>query len=170
MDVRVEVASPGGHSSVPPTHTVRDRNKLEQLHIDCSFLQSIGILSSLLVHIEANPYVPLLKRGTPMYQKSQCLAAYASGLPSDVRKSLRQSIKSDKALHKAAQALFEDPKFKALVQTTQAIDIVNGGVKTNALPESAWAVVNHRVATDRYALCRTPKMKAMLTTFVSQLG
>ena len=84
-----------------------------------------------------------------MYQKSQCLAAYAKELPESVRKSLNKSVKSDKALRKAAKALFEDPKFKALVQTTSAIDLINGGVKTNALPESAWAVVNHRVATDR---------------------
>ena len=38
--------------------------------------------------------------------------------------------------------------FKALVGTTQAVDLIQGGVKTNALPESAWAVVNHRIATD----------------------
>jgi len=31
--------------------------------------------------------------------------------------------------------------------TTQAIDLVQGGVKANALPEEAWAVVNHRIAT-----------------------
>jgi len=37
---------------------------------------------------------------------------------------------------------------KALVGTTQAIDLINGGVKVNALPESAEAVVNHRIATD----------------------
>ena len=35
--------------------------------------------------------------------------------------------------------------------TTQAIDLVQGGVKANALPlpEEAWAVVNHRIATQR---------------------
>ncbi len=84
-----------------------------------------------------------------MYLKSQCLAAYAPGLPRSLRKSLADAARSDKALRKAEEALFADPKFKALVGTTQAIDLVQGGVKTNALPESAWAVVNHRVATDR---------------------
>ncbi|KAI3616852.1 carboxypeptidase s [Moniliophthora roreri] len=38
MNVNIEVATAGGHSSVPPRHT------------------SIGILSSLLVHIEENPF------------------------------------------------------------------------------------------------------------------
>lgn len=101
------------------------------------------------MHIEANPYVAKLKRGTPMYQKTQCLAAYAPDLPKSTRKAIEKSVKSDKALHKAEKALLADPRFKALVGTTQAIDLIGGGVKTNALPESAWAVVNHRIATDR---------------------
>lgn len=130
FDVHLEVTSPGGHSSVPPTHT------------------SIGILSQLLVHIEAHPYKAELKRGTPMYQKTQCLAAYAPDLPRKVRKAIQRADKSDKALKAAEKALFADNRFKALVGTTQAIDLIQGGVKTNALPESAWAVVNHRIATD----------------------
>ena len=84
-----------------------------------------------------------------MYQKSQCLAAYAPELPKKLRKALQKGRKSDKALRQAEKTLFEDIKFKALVGTTLAIDLVSGGVKTNALPESASAVVNHRIATDR---------------------
>lgn len=130
LDIRVEVESPGGHSSVPPPHT------------------TIGILSSLLVQLEANPYVPRLGRGTPMYMKAQCLASHAPDLPSSLRKALQNSITSDKALREAESILFQDPMFKALVQTTQAIDLIQGGVKANALPESASAVVDYRIATD----------------------
>lgn len=89
-----------------------------------------------------------LNRGTPMYQKSQCLAAYGADMPKSLRKALVKAEKSDKDLRRAEKTLFQDRKFKALVGTTQAIDLINGGVKTNALPESAYAVVNHRVATD----------------------
>ncbi|KAI0792112.1 carboxypeptidase S [Abortiporus biennis] len=130
LDVRVEVESPGGHSSVPPPHT------------------SIGILSALLVHYESNPYTPRLNRGTPMYLKAQCLASHAPELPSPLRTALIKSTKSDKALREAETYLFSDKFFKSLVGTTQAIDLIQGGVKTNALPESAWGVVNHRIATD----------------------
>ena len=42
-----------------------------------------------------------------------------------------------------------DPIYSALIGTTQAIDLVQGGVKSNALPEEAWAVINHRIATQR---------------------
>lgn len=104
------------------------------------------------MHIEAHPATAKLNRDTPMYEKSQCLAAYATDMPKSLRKSLLKGQKSDKALRHAEKTLFEDRKFKALVGTTLAVDLVEGGVKTNALPESAWAVVNHRIATDRCVL------------------
>jgi Gly-Xaa carboxypeptidase len=34
------------------------------------------------------------------------------------------------------------------LSTTQAVDIVGGGVKVNALPEEAHVVVNHRLSVD----------------------
>ena len=150
IDVRLDVTSPGGHSSVPPSHTV------SQLSAACSMLllnntfQTIGILSRLLVHYEANPYEPILNRGTPMYWKAQCLAEYAPGLPKKLRKALKKSVHSDKALKEAQKELTKIKSYRALIGTTQAIDLINGGVKTNALPEQAWAVVNHRIATDRF--------------------
>ena len=49
--------------------------------------------------------------------------------------------------------MIKDPFYKPLIGTTQAIDLVRGGVKTNALPEEAWAVVNHRIATQRSVFC-----------------
>ena len=103
----------------------------------------------MLVHYEANPYKARLSRGTPTYWNAQCLAAHAPGIPHKLRRALKKSVKSDKALQEAEKELFKSKAFHALVGTTQAIDLINGGVKTNALPEQAWAVVNHRIATDR---------------------
>jgi Gly-Xaa carboxypeptidase len=60
-----------------------------------------------------------------------------------------RSMHSDKSLRTLETLLFKDEMLKALAGTTQAIDLINGGVKTNALPERAWAVVNHRIATER---------------------
>jgi len=53
------------------------------------------------------------------------------------------------ALRRAENELFKNPEFIALAGTPQAIDLIQGGVKVNALPEQASAVVNHRIATDR---------------------
>ena len=72
-------------------------------------------------------------------------------MPATLRKLIKRSVRCDKALHALEQALFRDPMLKSVVGTTQAIDLIQGGVKTNALPERAWAVVNHRIATERSA-------------------
>ncbi|CAE6428432.1 unnamed protein product [Rhizoctonia solani] len=153
LDVRVEVATPGGHSSVPPEHT------------------SIGILASLLVEIESTPYNPGLPRSSPIYSLLQCFAAHVPSVPSSFRSSILDSIcpadasahqrrRCDKALQDVESSLFDASSewnhgnefaarsYRSLLRTTQAVDLINGGVKANALPELASAVVNHRIRTD----------------------
>lgn len=134
MGVHIEVSSPGGHPVYPPPHT------------------SIGMLSSLLVELEAHPYNVEFKRDTPAYQEMQCLAAHAPEMPESLRELIRDSAQSDEALKEAEKILFESVPFKATLGTTQAIDLISGGVKINALPESAWAAIDHRIAIDRYNL------------------
>jgi Gly-Xaa carboxypeptidase len=129
LDVRVDVHAPGGHSSIPPAHT------------------SIGMLARMLVAYEANPYKATFQRGTPVYRSAQCLAAHARDIPHSLKRAIRKAHKSDRALQKAEALLFADAGFRAVAGTTQAIDLVSGGVKTNALPEQAFAVVNHRIDT-----------------------
>ncbi|KAJ7742132.1 hypothetical protein DFH07DRAFT_44200 [Mycena maculata] len=129
VDVTIEVQTPGGHSSVPPEHT------------------SIGILAALIVHLEANAPTPVLKLGSPPFEMAQCLAAHGPAVPHALKSAVLRAKHSKKALKKAEGMLLEDPMFRALVGTTQAVDIVSGGVKSNALPEQALAVVNHRIAT-----------------------
>ncbi|KAG8679005.1 hypothetical protein FRC08_017299, partial [Ceratobasidium sp. 394] len=153
LDVRVEVATPGGHSSVPPEHT------------------SIGILASLLAEIESTPYDPELPRSSPVYSLFQCYAAHVPSLPPSFRSAIFESIcppssshraqrKCDKALKQVEEQLFDAQSEwnkgdevqarvrRSLLRTTQAVDIIAGGVKSNALPELASAVVNHRIRTD----------------------
>ena len=71
-------------------------------------------------------------------------------MPSHVKKVVKKSFSSDKALKDVEDIFFQNTAFKSLASTTQAIDLIGGGIKSNALPEQAWAVVNHRIATDRY--------------------
>ena len=91
-----------------------------------------------------------LARGTPIYSTVQCYAAHGVDLPHGLRRAVAASSHSDRALRKAQKILFGyDANFKSLVGTTQAIDLIQGGHKTNALPEEAWAVVNHRISVTR---------------------
>jgi len=64
-----------------------------------------------------------------------------------LRALIKRSVHSDRALRKLEAELIKNHEYKSLIGTTQAIDLIQGGVKTNALPEEAWAVVNHRIAT-----------------------
>ncbi|KAF8631930.1 hypothetical protein AX15_002183 [Amanita polypyramis BW_CC] len=127
-DVKIEVATRGGHSSVPPPHT------------------SIGILSSLLVHYEAQPFKVPFKREDPLYDTVLCYGQHAKSMSKDLRRLIQKSTGSDKALRLLERELYEDRVLKSQVGTTQAIDIIHGGVKSNALPEKAHAIVNHRIS------------------------
>ncbi|KAJ7056189.1 hypothetical protein C8F01DRAFT_1157035 [Mycena amicta] len=116
-------------NSVPPEHT------------------SIGMLAAFIVHFENNAPVPKLTAGTPAFAMTQCLAAHAPDMPRKLKHAILHADKSKKALKFAEKALFQDQMTKSLVGTTQAIDMISGGVKSNALPEQALALVNHRIAT-----------------------
>ena len=91
----------------------------------------------------------LQTREDPMYEYLQCFAEHASGLPEEFRNLILRSLNSDTALSKLTEMLAKDRVFRSLLGTTQAIDIIRGGIKSNALPEQAYAIVNHRVAVSR---------------------
>ncbi|KAJ7150845.1 hypothetical protein C8R43DRAFT_490977 [Mycena crocata] len=129
-NVEIEVQTPGGHSSVPPSHT------------------SIGILAALIVHLEANTPPAVLALGTPTFEMAVCLAAHAPAIPAQLKRAILHAGRSKKALKKAEELFLQNPDIRALVATTQAVDMISGGVKSNALPEQALAVMNHRISTE----------------------
>lgn len=60
-----------------------------------------------------------------------------------------------------------DKVYGATLRTSQAIDLVWGGVKVNALPERATGIVDHRIAEFRFVLFSTtpsrPQFQRILT-------
>ena len=85
-------------------------------------------------------------RREPIYQSLQCLAEHGESVPSHLRKTIKLSLKSDKVLNKLQKFIRGDKTLSSMIRTTQAIDVIHGGIKSNALPEQAWAIVNHRIA------------------------
>jgi Gly-Xaa carboxypeptidase len=119
-------------------------------------LKGIGILSSLVVALEGHPPPRELKRESATYAFLQCIAAHDIPLlPESTRKDLLASRRHNGALRRAERALLSDPTTRAMLGTTQAVDIVRGGVKINALPETVKAVVNYRIDAERYAIAKT---------------
>ncbi|KAF9485495.1 carboxypeptidase S [Pholiota conissans] len=148
LNVLVEVTAAGGHSSIPPAHT------------------SIGILSALLVHYEQHPYHVTITRDEPIYETLQCIAQHAKNVPDKLRKTIKRSAKSKKALERLQETIRSDKVLSSLVGTTQAITLIQGGVKSNALPEQASAVVNHRIAV----VSSLDEVKAHDTALLKHLG
>lgn len=125
---------PGGHSSIPPAHN------------------GIGVASELITLIEANPYEPHIYDENPYLGLLTCGQEHATDFPSSLSKLLKkrskQSTTCGRKNHKDALALEaakSGPAIKYLFTTSQAVDLISGGVKTNALPERTQFTVNNRI-------------------------
>ncbi|EMD39017.1 hypothetical protein CERSUDRAFT_93058 [Gelatoporia subvermispora B] len=128
FDVRMDITTPGGHSSIPPPHT------------------SIGMLATIIKQLEAHPHSAHLRRESTYFQSLQCQAAHDPRVPASLRTLVKQATTNDKALDRLELVMAgRDRMFAPMCGTTQAVDIIHGGVKTNALPELAWLIVNHRL-------------------------
>lgn len=139
VDVVATIRMPGGHSSVPPTHT------------------SIGVISELIARIEADTYPTYLDAQNPYYSQLVCGASYAPEFPPSLRKLLSQTLSSSSSSKKtscnkgnkrdalAKEAAKESPFIKYLMTTSIAVDVITGGEKNNALPEETSVTINHRV-------------------------
>lgn len=113
LSVKLSVLTPGGHSSVPLRHT------------------GIGYLARLLVELEDNPLGVALE-GNPMLSYLDCAADYGAEMSKDLKKRIKDPSKW-KAL--GEQLADEDPTLRAFLGTTQAIDLISGGVKVRCFPQ-----------------------------------
>ena len=84
-------------------------------------------------------------------------------MSSSLRKSIQKALTSKKAAKSVAELLSKEDIYKRyLMQTSQAVDLVSGGVKINALPEKVYAVVNHRIAVES----RVKDVRSKLQTLI----
>ncbi|KAJ5624403.1 hypothetical protein N7510_000712 [Penicillium lagena] len=127
IDLVMEMAVPGGHSSVPPAHT------------------GIGIMAEILYSLERQElFSPWLHEAHPAHGMLECQARYS---PERVEPWLADKLAAgDAAALGEAVASSRGAAVRYLLQTSQAADLIRGGVKTNALPEKISATVNYRVA------------------------
>lgn len=93
----------------------------------------VGLLAQAINTLESHPLPTALTSASPYLKYLTCLADYAPDLPKDLRKS----IKTPSKWKKLAAGLSKDPQQRAFLGTTQAVDLIKGGVKVNALPEEA---------------------------------
>ncbi|KAJ3288602.1 hypothetical protein HDU76_007648, partial [Blyttiomyces sp. JEL0837] len=141
MDVKFTVKTAGGHSSVPPDHT------------------GIGYLASVITALEDHPFTYGLRESSPLMGELRCVGEFGKDMESELKSLIRKvdllpggSDEQKSAFKELAKELsvgkFKSSVYKALMSTTQAVDVVNGGVKVNALPEVASVIVNYRIESD----------------------
>ncbi|KAF3396561.1 Carboxypeptidase S [Talaromyces pinophilus] len=127
LDIHISLSIDGGHSSIPPPHT------------------GIGIISEIIYHLEREQlFTPKLDLSHPSRQGLTCQAKHSADF---VEPWLWPALESSDYTGLAeALAASRGDRVRFLYQTSQAADLINGGVKINALPEKINATVNYRVA------------------------
>ncbi len=119
LSVELSVQTEGGHSSTPPPHT------------------SIGILASAIHELEAHP-MPGGIRGP-----ARDMFKFVGPEMSFAMKMVMANLWLFHPL--VEKLLATNPASNAVMRTTTAVTIINGGVKDNVIPAKARAVVNFRI-------------------------
>jgi Gly-Xaa carboxypeptidase len=118
-------------------------------------------MSDMITQIEANLYEPKLVEENPYLAILQCGAEHSPNFPKKLKKLLPKhsaktcSAKKDKL---AVEASKEALGIKYLMTTSVAVDIINGGVKVNALPGKTllYCQRDHKVLTFAFQRERLP--------------
>ena len=118
LNVELVAQGSGGHSSVPPPHT------------------AIGLLAAAVQRLEASPLPARLAGQKEFFD---ALAPAMGGLPGLALRNL------DRLGPLVERRLASVPAGNALIRTTGAVTMIEGGVKPNQLPQSARAVANFRL-------------------------
>ncbi|QLL31512.1 hypothetical protein HG536_0B03750 [Torulaspora globosa] len=132
INVQFDVRTPGGHSSVPPDHT------------------SIGISAEIIHDIESEAFPPKFTPENPVTQYYQCAAQYSETMDEGLRLDFLSAMEDEGSNRRVLEHLIKTggKKTECLFKTTRAFDIINGGIKANALPESVSFLLNSRVSVE----------------------
>lgn len=124
VNIWLELRVKGGHSSIPFRHT------------------GIGIVSQMVSELESKPFTPKLIRGSPIHNHLVCQAKYS---PHADRK-LTRLVETGNLRALAQELVAMDRPTQFRIQTSQSVDMIQGGQKVNAMPEVIRLGVNYRVA------------------------
>ncbi|WVQ80719.1 hypothetical protein IAT38_002824 [Cryptococcus sp. DSM 104549] len=140
FNLNLTVSSLGGHSSIPPKNT------------------AVGIAAKLISALEDDPFPLVMKKDHPVWGFLQCAVGYAEDMPEKVRDETVRAIKGDvEAFEGLPEVLVEEglgeswatagmgSETQYLLSTSQAVDIISGGFKVNALPEVVTVISNYRI-------------------------
>ena len=109
MDLNITLTmKKGGHSSLPPPHT------------------AIGILAQMITILEDNPSPLLLLQDNPILENMKCVSRHTDSL-TIIQKFALDHFPTTRSM--IYSWFSSEPTLKATIATTQAIDVISGGVK-----------------------------------------
>lgn len=135
-DVELLVQGEGGHSSMPPRET------------------AVGVLARALDRLQRNRFPATLTE--PVGAMSRDLAAY---MPFGQRLALANLWLFEPLV---LAGLAQSPATDALIRTTTAPTLLQGGTKANVLPRQARAVINFRVLPGETVASVTERVRAVV--------
>jgi Gly-Xaa carboxypeptidase len=113
---------------------------LVAIHLCLRSTRASGIMSQLITLIEDDIFSPKLDDENPFIDALRCGAAHGPRFPSDWAHHLLED-----ELGLLVEDVSHHPLFSFLCKTTVAVDVIHGGIKINALPETTTVSINHRV-------------------------
>ena len=131
VDVEITLNTLGGHSSAPN-------------HWPSKEMTGISIMSEVNYFISEHQFPVDIDLNNPAVDTLQCFSKYNLEHES-VEPQLVEAI-SKGSISTLREAL-EGSSMKYIFKTTEAMDIFNGGVKANAMPEQVTNLINHRINT-----------------------
>lgn len=150
LDSFIEIHTPGGHLSVPPKHT------------------AIGLLARLISAIEDQTFHGIITNANPVLSQLQCVAEHLTSLDPALRNTILKAHLDKRANARLLAYLDQDIKLRFLVSTSQAVDMVLGGVKANNLPEHAQVLINHRIALEESVETTRNKVVSQMYDFAQK--
>lgn len=151
-NAEVVLHTPGGHSSIPPDQT------------------AIGIIGRLAALIEDTPFHPKLTVENPFYKLLTCLAVYSPTFDDKFKKAILHAGDDAIANKYLTKVISSQRELRYNIQTSQAIDIVKGGLKVNALPEEVHLITNFRVSTESNISDTRSKIVGNVLTIAHRFG
>jgi Gly-Xaa carboxypeptidase len=130
LDLSISIQKKGGHSSVPQDHT------------------AIGIMGDLIVQIENDKFPLYFTDYNPTFWQYVCLAENSVDIDATLKHDILYSQINEKSNLNVLQFINKDRLTSYAIKTTQALDVIHGGVKNNALPEFVELIINSRVALE----------------------
>lgn len=130
LDLSISIQKKGGHSSVPQDHT------------------AIGIIGSLIVEIENDTFPTYFTEYNPSFYQYVCLAEDSIDIDAALKHDILYSQIDERANLNVRNFINKDRLTSYAIKTTQALDMIEGGVKVNALPEFVELKINSRVTLE----------------------